>query len=144
MQSLYVARWTPPAVTSLVWLLAVGSLVFWGLRLAAPAPGPAYAPVGAEAAAAADPAVVARALGAMPATVAQAAPAPGRFSLLGVVAGSSRGGTALIAVDGQPPRPFRVGSTVAPGYVLQSVAPRRAFLGDAGSQALAIDMPALK
>lgn len=65
MQSLYVARWAPPAVTSLVWLLAVGSLVFWGLRLAAPAPGPAYAPVGAAVPAAADPALVARALGAI-------------------------------------------------------------------------------
>ncbi|XAH22694.1 type II secretion system protein N [Xylophilus sp. GW821-FHT01B05] len=144
MQSLHVSRWTPPAVTSLVWLLAAGSLVFWGLRLAAPAPGPAYAPVTDAAPAAADPAVVARALGALPARVAQAAPASGRFSLLGVVAGSSSGGTALIAVDGQPPRPFRVGSTVAPGYVLQSVAPRRAFLGNSGVEALALDMPMLK
>jgi general secretion pathway protein C len=52
-----------------------------------------------------------------------------RFQLLGVVAGASGQGSALIALDGQPPRAFRVGQTVTDGVVLQSLGPKQAQLG---------------
>ena len=52
-----------------------------------------------------------------------------RFQLWGVVAGTSGKGSALIAVDGQPPRAFRVGQTVADHWVLQSLGPKQAQLG---------------
>ena len=92
---------------------------------------------------------LARALGALPDSgPAPAAPAASRFSLLGVLAGSTHAGAALIAVDGEPARPFRVGSTVTPGFVLESVAPRRVVLGsvDGGSsgRGLTVEMPGLK
>ena len=121
-------------VTFGVWALAAASAVFWGLKLSS---GAATAPVAAPAlrqAGPGDPAAVARLLGqtAAPAPVGTAAPAApplaSRFSLLGVVADRSRQGAALIAVEGRAARPYRVGSHVGEGLVLQSVQPRRAVL----------------
>jgi general secretion pathway protein C len=96
---------------------------------------------------AADPVAVARLLGAAPA-VASAAPSPtlaSRFTLVGVVASRSHKGAALIAVDGKPAKPFRVGAAVDEGIVLQSVEPRRAVLASSdGSPALTLELPPLK
>lgn len=80
---------------------------------------------------AADSDAVARLLGVLPASsAAPVAPeAASRFALSGVVADPSRQGAALIAIDGKPPRPFRVGSKVGDNYVLQSVGLRSATLG---------------
>ncbi|MGH8803367.1 MAG: type II secretion system protein N, partial [Polaromonas sp.] len=52
---------------------------------------------------------------------------PNRFSLVGVVT-EGPGGAALLAVDGKPARPYRVGSRIDEGTVLQSVGPRHAVL----------------
>ncbi|HZY15973.1 MAG TPA: type II secretion system protein N, partial [Ramlibacter sp.] len=38
------------------------------------------------------------------------------------------GGAAILSVDGKPARPYRVGSLVEEGLVLQSVQPRSATL----------------
>jgi general secretion pathway protein C len=51
------------------------------------------------------------------------------IQLLGVIAGSSGQGSALLAIDGQAPKPFRVGQTVSDGLVLQRLDARRAQLG---------------
>jgi general secretion pathway protein C len=51
-----------------------------------------------------------------------------RFALVGVVAERSRRGAALIAVDGKPARPYRVGAAIDQGVLLQSVEGRRAVL----------------
>ena len=54
----------------------------------------------------------------------QASAAPSlasRFQLLGVIAADSGQGSALLAVDGQPPQAFVQGQTVADGWRLQSV-----------------------
>ena len=81
--------------------------------------------------AAADPAAVAQLLGAVPtqATAVAAPEAASRFALLGVVADSDGQGAALIAVDGKPAKPFRVGAKVEEGFVLHSVTTRSASLG---------------
>ena len=52
-------------------------------------------------------------------------------------------GAALIAVDGKPAKPFRVGAAVDEGLVLQALGPRQAQLGrDAdGPATLTLDMP---
>jgi general secretion pathway protein C len=105
--------------------------VFWGLRLASPS-GAVAPPAAAKAPqTAADPAAVAQLLGAVSSQpVAAATPdAASRFELLGVVADADQQGAALIAVDGKPAKPFKVGATVAEGYVLQSVDTRAASLG---------------
>ncbi len=60
-----------------------------------------------------------------------------RFQLWGVIAGASGQGSALIAVDGQPPRAFRVGQTVTDGVVLQSLGQKQAKLG-ASAQGVAL------
>jgi general secretion pathway protein C len=53
-------------------------------------------------------------------------------------------GIALIAVDGKPPRPFRVGATVEDSLVLQAVARRGATLGPAqGLAAVRLELPPL-
>jgi general secretion pathway protein C len=69
-----------------------------------------------------------------------------RFQLLGVMAGESSQGAALIAVDGKVAKPFRVGSLVVDGLVVQSAQGRRVSLGAAmdGPSTLVLELPAKK
>jgi general secretion pathway protein C len=95
-----------------------------------------------------DPAAVARLLGAGPVTAAAATSASlaSRFALVGVVADRSHKGAALIAVDGKPAKPFRVGAAVDEGLVLQSVESRRAVLAadTDGPPVLTLDLPPIR
>jgi len=112
-----------------VWALAAASVVFWGLRLAAP-PESAAPPALVSSPLAVDPAEVAKSFGATTAPMVSLTPDAGsRFVLLGVVADGDQQGAALVAVDGKPPRPYRVGQQMGDGYVLQSVDLRVAKLG---------------
>lgn len=138
------SKWVLQTTTLLVWALAAGSMAYWGLRLFAGRGVAANLPT-ATAPTAIDSLTVARVLGARaPATVPQASLAS-RFALLGVVAGSPGGGAALIAVDGKPARPFRVGSPVEEGLILQSAAARQATLAATqnGPALVTLDMPPL-
>lgn len=149
MRQFFPSRLVPPLTTTVLWALAFGSCVFWGLRLSAPAAGSPYPPAARSSAAAPDTNALARTLGALPdAGPAPAAPAASRFVLLGVLAGSSHAGAALMAVDGQPAKTYRVGSTVVQGFVLESVSPRRVVLGTdasaSGGRGLTVEMPALR
>jgi general secretion pathway protein C len=121
-----------------VWALVAACAAYWGLRLFAP--GRAVPPEAVVAPTGASPrGDLARLLGADPVPqTEEAAPAPtnARFQLLGVVAPrhdpASREGVALIAVDGKPPRAYRVGAAVEGETVLQSVRARGASLGPRG------------
>lgn len=140
-----LARW----VTFLVWAAVAASAVAWGLKifvqpLAAP-PQTLVAETGR--AARGD---LTRLLGVEPpAPVVAKAPVPAidaRFKLVGVVSPRSpqaaREGLALIAVDGKPPRAYRVGAVVEDPHVLQAVNPRGATLGPADGPALvALKLP---
>ncbi len=119
-----------PWPRSLLWALAAASIVFWVLRLATPADALAP-PALASAPLAVDAAAVGRLLGAVkaPGSVAAAPDAASRFVLQGVIADTDGRGAALIAVDGKPARPFRVGASIGDSYVLQSVGTRAATLG---------------
>lgn len=133
-----------PAVTALVWALAAASAVYWGLRIRGEASGgQAPAPVAAPAETQPDPQAVARVLGASGAAAAPASVAS-RFALQGVVASPAGGGSALIAVDGQPARPYVVGDAVGEGWVLRSVAGRQAVLAADGGAAVTLELPPLK
>jgi general secretion pathway protein C len=137
-------RWAVPSLTFLLWGLAAASVVYWGFKLAArPAPAQVAA-VATRPAAAPDVAAVGRLLGATRAA-APAEPAvtlASRFVLAGVAAHPSGAGIAVIAVDGKPPRPYRVGATLDEGLVLQSVEGRRAMLGPQGGPAtLTLELP---
>lgn len=91
-----------------------------------------------------DSSAVARLMGAVEAPVAVVA-APtvaSRLALLGVIAGEDNA-AALIGIDGKPPKPYQVGSTVTDGLVLSGVTPRRALLAATadGPAVLTLDMP---
>jgi general secretion pathway protein C len=60
---------------------------------------------------------------------------------LGVIASGTGQGSALIALDGQPPKAFRVGQDVSDGLKLVFLTPRQARLQSSG-QALVLDLPA--
>ena len=148
MASNWRSVWAVRGTTFCLWALVAASAAAWGLKLATRPAGMPVAPV-ARGAEPADPAAIARLLGSTPQTVAAAAPAvsnASRFALVGVVAGRSRGGAALIAVDGKPAKPFRVGNAVEDGLVLQSVNARRAVLAATarGPGVLTLEMPPLQ
>lgn len=142
------SKWGVRLGTLVLWALAGASVVYWGLRVSSRSVAQS-APAVASTAAVPDAQAVARVLGALPAGAAVTMAAPvaslaSRFALIGVLAGrTSGGGAALIAVDGKPAKPFRVGSVVDSGLVLQALGPRQAQLGaGAGSPAmLTLDMP---
>jgi general secretion pathway protein C len=82
-----------------------------------------------------------------PPTTAAPEPVPdARFTLLGVVSPRSpqaaREGLALIAVEGKPPRAYRVGAVVDGGpHVLQGVSARGATLGPReGAPAISLNL----
>lgn len=131
-----------PAVAAFVlWACAAGVAVWWGLR------GPVQPVVAAQlapSAPAADPAVVARALGhSAPASVAEPSAAQ-RFKLLGVIASThvradgqpGAVGSALIAADGQAPQALVQGQEVAPGWHVYRVAAAAVQLRHTPTQAI--------
>ena len=148
MRSPLSPRLTAGLLTLALWALVAGSALWWWLRVGQLS-APWRAPVAGAAppVTAVDSAQVARALGAVPAAQAASAPAPdvaGRLALRGIVTYQGRG-AALIAVDGKPARPLRVGATlegVDGGWRLRSVSPHAAVLAADGRE-LRLEMPAL-
>ena len=141
-------RWAVAGTTFVLWAVVAASAVYWGMKFTTPSGGPAGGAPLTRAPAPADPAAVARLLGSSP-TVAAAAPVASlssRFSLVGVVADRAHQGAALIAVDGRPAKPFRVGAAVDESLVLQSVDARRAVLAASagGPAVLTLELPARK
>jgi general secretion pathway protein C len=142
-----LARWW----TFGVWALVAGSALFWGLRVfvqapAAP-PDTLVAQPGGDVRG-----DLTRLFGAdapPPVVEAVAAPVPDtRFTLVGVVsprnAGAAREGVALIAIDGNPAKAYRVGMVVDGNTVLQTVHARGAQLGARGGPALvSLELPPL-
>lgn len=137
--------WLWRVLTFLAWGLAALSVTFWALRLMEPAPGKLTLASEKTAANAPDPALLMRALGAATAAAEPQVAAASRYSLVGVIADRSHDGAALIAIQGMPARPFRVGSQVDAGLVLQSVGRRSASLGGSAStpSVIVLEMPAL-
>lgn len=150
MVSSGAANWTVKGVTFLVWAAAAASAAYWGLKISGQgSAGPLAVVAGSRLPATTDPAAVARLLGASGggAAVQAAGPQPSaasRFQLVGVVADRSHQGAALIVVDGKPAKPYRVGSRVDEGLLLQSVQPRRAVLAQSmqGDPVLTLELPA--
>jgi general secretion pathway protein C len=150
--------------TFLVWLLAAGCAVYWALQFVRGPNAPLSTAVAAPALSASevDAQALARGLGgglsggktsANSPTEAVAAPSAlsaARFVLTGVVVQKSGRqanpqGVALIAVDGKPPRPYRVGSQLADGVVLHSVSAGKALLSASAdaTPGLTLELPQL-
>ncbi len=137
------SRTWPALVAALLWALLAASAALWWLHLpggqpsgtqaAAPGPVSAAAPAPGQTG-------IARALGHLDLTPV-APDAPKRFQVLGVVSGASGQGSALLAVDGQPPAVFVQGQVVAEGWRLQSVRETGVRLkAVADAQALDLDL----
>ncbi len=134
MVSTLQSKWAVAGSTFVLWGLVAASGAYWAMKLgsggaSAPTPPASRSP------APADPAAVSRLLGATP-----------RPADAGPVASKGQQGTALIAVDGRPPKPFRVGANVDETLVLQSVEGRRAVLAPnmQAPAALVLDLPAVR
>lgn len=138
-------RWAVAGATFVVWGLVAASAVYWGLKLSSAGTSAPVAPI-ARTVAAPDPAATARLLGATATANAPVASLSSRFSLQGIVAEPDGGGAALIAVDGKPPKPYRVGAPIDESLVLQSVEPRRATLAAnlQAPPALTLELPLRK
>ena len=137
-------RLTAGLATALVWALAAGSALFWALRVGGGAP--VNAPVAggpAPGAAAVDAPALARMLGAASAAPAAAPDVAGRLALRGIVT-HGRQCAALIALDGKPARPVRVGAPLegAEGWTLRAVEPGAVVLAADGREAR-LEMPPL-
>ena len=137
-------RRAPALLAGVLWLAAGLSAGYWALQAIGQGQ---ISPLVAAAAPiqAPEPVAVARALGAVPAAPAAPGVAPvvdlaSRYRLIGVVASGPERGAALIAVDGQPPKPYRVGAVLEGGLVLQSVAARQARLAPASGTGNPIDL----
>ena len=143
--------WWPRIAAFVLAGLAGASAVYWGLKWPSGGAPSSAAQLGVADAAPTNPQALARALGggnavaAPQAAVVAVASMAGRLALVGVVANRSRGGAALISIDGKPARPYRVGARVDDALVLQSVAPRRAVLADTlqGPASLTLELPPL-
>ena len=129
-------------LTFVLWLVVGFSAVAWGLQLW---PQPDAVPVVELASPPPTSTIddVARALGASR-VPAQSPALASRLQLIGVVADADGFGAALIAIDGQPPKPYRMGKPVLDGLVLQSVQARSAALGEriGGVTTLTLSLPA--
>jgi general secretion pathway protein C len=66
-----------------------------------------------------------------------------QHQLLGVIASTSGQGSALIAVDGQPPKAYRVGQSVQEGWTLVSLTARQARLKSNTAEIL-LELPVLE
>jgi len=147
MKTQSLGLWWLRIATFSVAALAAASAAYWVLKWTAgtptvpllpAAPGMSHAPQS-------DPQVVARLLGggqqAVVATLSDSAAS--RFKLIGVIADKSKGGYALISVDGKAAKPFAVGAQVNDAMVLHSVAPRSAALATstAAPVSLTLNLP---
>lgn len=125
--------WRLRLTTLLLAALAAASAVYWALKWSEPSvsPRPSSLPLPAPAI---DSARVAQLLGASgaatPAATQPTGNALGKFKLLGVIAQGRAGarGSALISIDGEKAKPYRVGDRLGDALVLHSVSARSVAL----------------
>ena len=114
--------WTLRLFTLLVWLLVGLCAAYWAFKFVTTKPVEATAAL-ATPTVVVDSKAIAKLLGATdvaakkPTTMA----ASTKFTLFGLAATAGGQGVALIALDGKPARPYRVGSLVADDLMLKSI-----------------------
>jgi general secretion pathway protein C len=150
MQTHAIHVWGNRAATFALAALVALSGTYWILKSTGGHGASTAMPATTDSLATLDPQAVARALGGGNSGATAAAgtsPASGRsaYVLVGVLADSLHGGTALISVDGKAAKPYRVGATVDGNLVLQSVAARQAVLAASadGSAQVTLELPPL-
>jgi general secretion pathway protein C len=139
--------WSIRLVTFFLTAVAAASAGFWILRWPLPAPS-THASMPQALEASIDTAKLAQLLGATGKDSAgQATPlaASASYQLLGVIAHGGTRGSALIGIDGQPPKPYRVGEHLTDDVILQSVKARSAVLAAdlTATDGITLKLPAL-
>jgi len=136
------SRWTG----FFVWALVAASAVFWGVRIfAATRPVPSTAVLPQESVAAQGP--MTHLFGAVQVDTPEqprVPPESERFQLLGVIAPrtGAAGALALVSVDGQPAKAWRIGATIDGDTTLLAVARRSADFGPSGGpSAFTLQLP---
>ena len=143
MTTLDRTLWPARLSTFVLAALAAASVVYWGLRWSEPISTPrangdgfSQRPI--------DTIRVAQLLGASatPANAAPAVNAAGQYKLLGVIAGAKgRGfGSALIAIEGEPAKPYKVGDRLSDDLLLQSVTARGATLAPGMQEPASVEL----
>jgi general secretion pathway protein C len=129
-------------VTFAVSAMAAGCLVAWAIKWQSVHFETSVAAADMGEADTVNTMAVGKALGAVadtPLTAEVQALASSRFVLVGVAARVNQQGTALIAVDGKPPRPFEIGAPVGEDWRLSAVSGRHATLAkQSGSDGKAV------
>lgn len=143
------SSWSTRIVTFAVCALAAASTAYWSLKAWGPHELSTVPAVALAQASPVSSLAIARALGGAPASAlatSVAPPAISRYALVGVVAGRSRAGAALVSVDGQEARPVRVGDLVDDRVMLQSVMGRRAVFSftTGTSENFTLELPSLE
>jgi general secretion pathway protein C len=146
--------WTLRLTTFLLWALAAGSAAFWILQGVNAAPSDSAAPLTKPALttnhtpAASNVPQIATLLGAknpvIPTAASAAAASQARFQLVGVLAVSSKKGAALLAIDGKPAKPYRLGALIEDGLEVTAVAARSVSIGRNGTTAFTLELPLQK
>lgn len=133
MTTTNLPKWFNRGVTFSLAAAAAASAVFWVLQWQTARPVP-RATVSLNASEAIDPRKVAQLLGdratAAPDAAQNNTVVNNRFKLLGVIATGRRNGSALIATDTLPAKPYRIGDRVSDTLVLKSVSVRSVVLAD--------------
>jgi general secretion pathway protein C len=140
--------WPIRLVTFFLSALAATSAGFWVLRWPSPLPSTHLA-IAPSVEASIDTAKVAVLLGAPTGQDSQEPAAPraasAQYQLLGIISQGAKRGSALIGIDGQPAKPYRVGEHLTDKLVLQSVTTRSAVLatGINARDGMTLELPPL-
>ena len=131
----------PSAWAALLGCTAAASVLFWVLNFPSgmavqglplvQSPGPVAGPTSVH---------MAKALGHTEALPQLPTQNSSQYKLMGVIASVTGQGSALIAVDGMPPKAFRVGEEVNQGVQLVSLSAKQARLKSNGRELL-LDLP---
>jgi general secretion pathway protein C len=145
MKTSLSSSWPLRLITLTVWLVAVLCGVYWAMKFVTVKPVTANSAAIAPAVVV-DSAAVAKLLGATNSIAGQAVttPASSNYALFGLAVTGSGTGVALIATDGKPAKPYRVGSKVADDWVLKSVSRTEAILATAvnAPDGMKLELPA--
>lgn len=136
--------WRLRLVTFLLAALAASSVGYWALKWSTSTSTgltrttllePATRPINS--------AQIARLLGATPGSGSPTPQVQTKYKLLGVITLGPHRGSALIAMDDKPAKPYRVGEQISEDLVLQSVQARSALLGAhlQGTTSITLELP---
>lgn len=144
MKTSLSTSWSLRLITLGVWLLVMLCGVYWAMKFVKVKPVSA-AFAAAAPAVALDTQAIARLLGASNSVADKSimTPASSNYVLFGLAMEKAGGGVALIATDGKPAKPYRVGSLVAGEWVLKSVSRTEAILATSVSapDGIKLDLP---